>query len=354
MRLIPDLRLFLPTIVISGLSGFLIWSTNSHLLANHAAAIGIGLAVFFIISQLRLEVLQKSWLILYIILFAGLLLLFTQPEIRGAQRWLIIGPLSIQIGEIGKPLYIIALAGLFSNFLPRTAKNFLILVLAGILPILLIAKQPDLGDAVLYSAVWLGLSLTGHIRFRFLAVLLFIGAVLLPLGWRSLADYQRERLVSFVQPDYDPQGIGYNAAQALIAVGSGKFWGRGLGQGTQSHLQFLPESYTDFIFASLTEELGFLGGAILLVAYSIMLYRILTLALATGEIFPRLLAIGAFTQLFSQLFVNIGMNLGIVPITGVTLPLVSYGGSSMVSTFMVLGLVQVIANSKPQQELVIR
>lgn len=354
MRLIPDSRLFLPAIVVSGLSAFLIWSTNSHLLANHAAAVGIGLVLFFIISQLRSEVLQKSWFISYIILLLGLLLLFTQPEIRGAQRWLIIGTLSIQVGEIGKPLYIIALSGFVSNFLPRTVKNFVILVFAGTLPIFLIAKQPDLGNAILYSAVWLALGLTGHIRFRFLAILLFVGAILLPLGWRSLADYQRERLISFAQPDYDPQGIGYNAAQALIAVGSGQFWGRGLGQGTQSHLQFLPESYTDFIFASLTEELGFLGGAVLLVAYSIMLYRILTLALATGEIFPRLLVIGAFTQLFSQLFVNIGMNLGIVPITGVTLPLVSYGGSSIVSTFILLGLVQAIVNSVKRREIVIR
>lgn len=354
MRLAPDLSFFLPAIVISGMSGFLIWSTNPDLLIHHLATIGIGLIIFFVISQLQLEMLQKTWFISYILLLVGLFLLFTQPEIRGAQRWLIMGPLSIQVGEVGKPLYIISLAGIATHFLPRTIKNFFIFLSAGTLPILLLTKQPDLGNGVLFFAVWVAIALAGRAKFRYLGLLFILGVILIPLGWKSLADYQRERLISFVTPNYDPQGIGYNAAQALIAVGSGQFWGRGLGQGTQSHLRFLPESYTDFIFASLTEELGFLGGAILLLAYSIILYRILVLVLGLQETFPRLLAIGVFTQLFSQLFINIGMNLGIVPITGVTLPLGSYGGSSIVATFILLGLVQSVGNSVKRREIVIR
>ena len=163
--------------------------------------------------------------------------------------------------------------------------------------------------------------------------------VFMPLLWMLLKDYQRARLLSFFNPYLDPQGTGYNAIQAMITIGSGGLWGLGLGRGTQSRLLFLPEYQTDFIFSSIVEVLGFFGGLVIIILYLILLTKIITVVFKTEDQFGQLIVIGVFTQLFIQVFINIGMNLGILPITGITMPLVSYGGSSIVSTFIGLGLV---------------
>lgn len=349
-----SLLLVLPAMLISILGSFIIWSVNPDLLSSHLVFLLAGFVIFLALSRIDIIFLRALSPLTYILLLIGLLFLFTQPAIRGAQRWLIIGNTTIQLAEIGKPLYILALAWICSRFIPRSLRHLLIFLLIGIFPILLVLRQPDLGNAVLYLAVFLGLFFSSYSKLRYLVVFTLFGMLLLPLGINQLADYQKERLVSFVTPNYDPQGIGYNAAQALIAVGSGRLTGRGLGSGTQSHLRFLPESDTDFVFASLTEELGFVGGFLLLLSYSILLYGILNAAAKSTILFTRLLAIGIFVQLFAQIFVNIGMNLGLVPITGVTLPLVSSGGSSIISTFIALGLVQSIASYKEKREVVIR
>jgi len=159
-----------------------------------------------------------------------------------------------------------------------------------------------------------------------------------PLVWNHLADYQKSRIITFLNPSYDIQGAGYNALQALIAVGSGGLFGRGLGAGTQSMLRFLPEFHTDFIFASTVEQLGFIGGIILLMLYFALL--VFVLRSGTGkDAFGRLVSYGAFAQIFFQVLVNVGMNMAIIPITGITLPLFSFGGSSIVATCITLGIV---------------
>ena len=167
-------------------------------------------------------------------------------------------------------------------------------------------------------------------------------ATSLPLVWRLLAQYQRDRILTFINPTYDPLGIGYNAIQSAIAVGSGLFFGRGLGRGIQSQLAFLPERHTDFIFATFSEEFGFLGSVALLVLYFLLLLRILRIAKDCDDVFTSLVAFGIFALLLSQIFINIGMNLRLVPITGVTLPLLSYGGSSLIATMILLGFVNAI------------
>jgi rod shape determining protein RodA len=180
---------------------------------------------------------------------------------------------------------------------------------------------------------------------------LVLGVLLLsPLGWRFLASYQRDRILTFINPRHDPLGIGYNAIQSAIAVGSGLLFGRGLGRGVQSQLQFLPERHTDFIFASFSEAFGFLGTVFLLLIFFLLLRRILLIAHSALNNFESLIALGVFAILLSQVFINSGMNLGILPITGVTLPLVSYGGSSLISTMVLLGIVNAIHRNNLKRE----
>jgi len=171
---------------------------------------------------------------------------------------------------------------------------------------------------------------------------------ILPLMWRLLIPYQKSRLLTFINPMLDPQGVGYNAIQAMIAVGSGQWFGRGLGLGTQSHLRFLPEYYTDFIFATLVEELGFIGGAVLLILYGFLLWRIMS-PLLSGQIterVPVIFSIGLFSMLLTQIVINSGMNMGMIPVTGITLPLVSYGGSSLLSVAVSFAILWAIALGK--------
>jgi rod shape determining protein RodA len=347
--------LLFPITLVSGLGIFTIWSINPDLVLGQLIALTIGYILFFLSGRLKAATLRNASIFLYIGLIVALLILFSQPAIRGAQRWLILpNNITIQIAEIGKPIYILSLAGLCSLFKPRNIRHLITFLILGSIPILLVLKQPDLGDAVLYFMVLLAILFSSYSKYRYILALVLAGIILLPLGWNSLEDYQKSRIISFTTPSYDPQGAGYNATQALIAVGSGKISGRGLGRGTQSHLRFLPESHTDFIFASLTEELGLIGGSILLLAYGALFYKILAVALKTDDLFSRLVAVGIFIQLFGQTFVNVGMNLGLVPITGVTLPLVSHGGSSLVATFVSLGLIQGLDKGKSRKEVLIR
>lgn len=203
--------------------------------------------------------------------------------------------------------------------------------------------QPDLGTSLTILAIWLGMLASSNISWKKTFILMLIGLMTLPTTWFFLHDYQRERLLSFAAPQQDPQGIGFHVIQSTIAVGSGGVFGRGLGRGTQSRLQFLPEFRTDFIFAFIAEELGFLGSTIILILYAIILVLIFRILIKTRERFGELVCVGVLSMLFIQIFINVGMNLGILPITGITLPLLSYGGSSLISTLICLGLVASVA-----------
>ena len=354
MKFKVDLQLLLPAALLSVLGSFVIWSVNPDLIVGHLLSVGIGVVLFLVISQFNLVRYQMLWPAIYILLAVGLVAVFGQPAIRGSHRWIVIGEYTIQVAELGKPALAFVLAGFASIFLLRTFRNVVVYLILGFVPAFMVMKQPDLGNAILYLVMILTMMFAGYVKYRYLLYLVLIGTLLLPLGWSALEGYQQSRIVAFVQPDYDPQGIGYNATQALIAVGSGGLSGKGLGQGTQSHLRFLPESHTDFIFASLTEELGFIGSFVLLGLYAVLFYRLLVCAMSSKSIFNRLFLIGIYIQLFIQTVVNVGMNLGLVPITGVTLPLVSFGGSSVVVTFISLGMAQAVFQSERQDELLIR
>lgn len=281
----------------------------------------------------------------YILANIFLALSYLGPNIRGATRWIVVFGAQIQPSEFVKPFLLLAFAHFMAKYTPRKLGNFPVLFLLFALPFLLVFRQPDLGSSLVYAGFWSAMLLAGGLN---VWVFLSIGglvSIMLPFLWSHLANYQQARILTFLNPALDPKGAGYNALQAMIAVGSGQWFGRGLGRGTQSHLRFLPEYHTDFIFATLIEELGFLGGALLLAGYAFLLYRIIAPILRgmVTDVRVFIYSFGLFAMLLSQIFINAGMNMGLVPIAGITLPFVSYGGSSILSTAIAFGILWAIA-----------
>lgn len=286
-------------------------------------------------------------IILYI--FSILLLigvLIFGREIRGALSWFRIGAFSFEPVELAKLVMILILAQYFSL---RHIELYRIrhIIASGIyivIPTFLIFFQPDLGSAMILVFLWLGIMIIAGIKLRQLIVLFLIGAIIFGGAWLGLLKpYQKERIVSFVNPYLDPLGGSYQRIQSIIAIGAGQFLGRGLGQGSQSQLQFLPEQHTDFIFASIAEEWGFVGVLIIFILYFLFFFRVIKIALRSSNNFARLFCIGAAIIFLFQFLVNIGMNLGVLPIAGISLPFVSYGGSNLIISFITLGIIQSIA-----------
>jgi rod shape determining protein RodA len=262
-------------------------------------------------------------------------------EVLGARRWIDFGVFQLQPSEVAKIIFIIILAKYFSGLsgrpsLREVARSGVYLLL----PLSLVVTQPDLGTALVFIAIWGVFLLAARVRPLHLAGLLTVSVLITPLIWRSLKPYQQSRLLTFLDPARDPLGAGYNVTQAQIAVGSGGLWGRGLGHGTQSQLNFLPVQHTDFIFAALVEELGFVGAIGLFILYALLFSRSLRAVSRSRDLFGMYLAVGITAMLLFHIFVNVGMNLGIMPVTGIPLPLVSYGGTAVIMTFVSLGLLQ--------------
>jgi rod shape determining protein RodA len=273
------------------------------------------------------------------------------PHIRGATRWIVVAGAQIQPSEFVKPFLLLAFAHFMAKYTPRKLGSVPVLFGLFIVPFLLVLRQPDLGTGLVYAGFWASMLLAGGLPVWFFASVAAVLGILLPFIWSHLAVYQQSRVLTFLNPSLDPKGAGYNALQAMIAVGSGQWWGRGLGRGTQSHLRFLPEFHTDFIFATLVEELGFLGGTLLLAGYAFLLYRIIAPIirgiLTDTRVF--IYSFGLFAMLLSQIFINVGMNMGLIPITGITLPFVSYGGSSILSTAVAFGILWALARSGDEE-----
>lgn len=286
-------------------------------------------AVFILIASIDHRIFQALYLPIYFgSLFFLITPLFFGSHTRGVLRWLQFGQISIQPSELVKPFLLLAFVMLPSKWR----------IIAFIFPALIIFYQPDLGTTLVLTIGWLTVFLP-NFSFRRIALLgLTVSIVAAPIFWLVLKPYQRDRLLTFVDPYADPLGRGYQVIQSVISVGSGKFLGRGLGQGTQSQLRFLPERHTDFIFASLSEELGFLGAGLTLALFLIVMWRIYLLSQSAANPTVTLYALGTLTMLSFQIWVNVGMNLGLAPITGITLPFVSYGGSSLVSLGITLGI----------------
>jgi rod shape determining protein RodA len=260
--------------------------------------------------------------------------------VSGARRWIHVGPLTVQPSELFKLIFIITLAwALTSARGERLSRAALVgtFVLLGV-PFFLVVKQPDLGTALVLVPV-LGATLVGlGLRMKVLGGLALGSVALMPLAWFVLKPYQRDRLLVYLDPFRDPLGTAYNVIQAKIAIGSGQLLGKGIGGATQSRLAFLPERHTDFIFAVFAEMWGFLGCLVLIVAYALLVLRGFEIAAGTRETRGRILALGVTSVFAVQILINIGMVTGLLPIVGIPLPLMSYGGSSMVVSLTALGL----------------
>jgi len=347
--------ILLSILIISILGLTIVRSVAPELFISQLVFMFLCFLVFLIISFTDYRIFKNYFWLFYALILLLLVLPFVFGQVtRGAVRWIQIGQFTFQPSEIVKPLLVLFLAGFYTRYKIQDTR-YKILSFALFLPvILLIFKQPDLGSSLVVLAIWVGILFAVGLNFKLFAVCCLLFAVCSPLVWRFLKDYQRARVLSFLNPYSDPLGTGYNVIQAVISVGSGKFFGRGLGRGTQSHLYFLPERHSDFIFASLAEELGFLGASLLLVFYFLLLFQILKIAKNAADDFGFLIVTGVFSHLSFQILVNIGMNLGLLPITGITLPLVSTGGSSLLATMVSLGLVENVGRSRRLEEVRIR
>lgn len=323
-----------------------IYSSSSELAVQQLSFIVIGTVLYFIISRMDYRILNNFSPVFYFTIFTLLLAVFVLGEqTRGSVRWIPLGGLNLQPSEFAKPALILILARFWSLNQPEWKNIFKSLV--WVLPFaLLIFKQPDLGSALTIMAIWFGMLLAAHVSIKKVLVLTFLLALIIPVGWFTLQDYQKQRVLSFLMPESDPLGRGYNLIQSTIAVGSGELLGRGLGQGTQSRLQFLPEFRTDFIFASIAEEMGFVGSIIIISLYLLLITYSIKVSGNARDLYGYLLVFGVVSMLFFQTIVNIGMNIGILPITGITLPLLSYGGSSMVTTLICLAFISSVSKYK--------
>ncbi len=289
------------------------------------------------LGRIALPLYVIGLLLLVIVLVAG-------RTGMGAQRWLSLGFFSFQPSEFFKLIFIIMLAGYYS--LSRETLHAMSLLrvffMIVFLPFLLLFKQPDLGTAIVVFLIFSSVSLAKGFQKKLLVTLVVIGLVSLPfvgnIVWTGLKDYQKNRLIAFIDPQADPTGIGYHINQSKIAIGSGEFSGKGFLKGTQGPFRFLPEKHTDFIFAVFAEEWGFIGSFFLLILYFILLVRGLDTARKAKDDFGRLLALGITFMFAIYFFVNIGMTLGIMPVVGIPLPFMSYGGTALLSNFISAGV----------------
>ena len=334
-----NLPISLISFLLISIGILVIYSSSKELAIQQLIFTVIGMIFFFLVTQIELQsiknLIKPLYIFILIMLIAVLILGF---ETRGALRWIPLGIFNIQPSEFAKPILILFLAKFWSD--RRATWLNILKSLLWVAPFfILVFKQPDLGSALTLIAIWLGMLLVTHISVKKILVIALIIIFVIPTSWSFLHDYQRQRILSFLAPESDPLGKGYNLIQSTIAVGSGELFGRGLGRGTQSRLQFLPEFRTDFIFASIAEEMGFVGSLLLLSLYLFLLVYFLRVAQRVNNPFGLLVIMGVVSMFLFQVFVNIGMNVGLLPITGITLPLISYGGSSLIATLLSLGMV---------------
>ncbi len=318
---------------------------DPEMLTRQITRVAVAFTVLFVAAQI-----PPHWLkiITFWLFMIGLLMLIAVPlageSHKGAQRWLNLGVFLIQPSEMMKLIIPMMVAAYLSeHHLPPEPKRLLAATALIIFPVLLIAKQPDLGTSILIASSGFFVLFLAGISWRIIAGLAASAAALLPLFWIYLMKpYQQQRVLTFLDPESDPRGSGYHIIQSKIAIGSGGGFGKGWLNGTQSQLEFLPERHTDFIFAVLAEEFGFWGVLILFSLYLFIIFRGLTIAIQAQETYTRLLAGGITMIFFTYFFVNVGMVSGLLPVVGLPLPMVSYGGTSMVTLMAAFGILMSI------------
>lgn len=314
-----------------------------ELLLKQVAWFAIGTIIVIMMTSIDYHLISSLSYPLYLFVLGGLVAVLV-PGIgqtrMGATRWIDIGPMTLQPSEMTK----LALILVFSKYFADKKKETVFvtdLIVAGIMlgmPVALILKEPDLGMSIVQLPIFAAIIFVAGIDKKYIITLAVLGALGAYPAWLNLKPYQQERIISFLHPESDPLGSGYHVIQSKIAIGSGGFWGKGYMKGTQSQLNFLPEQFTDFIFSVFSEEFGFVGSFLLLMAYLIIILKGLSIAMNAKDKLGQLMAVGVVTVFQVQLFVNLGVTTGIMPVTGLTLPFMSYGGSSVFSTSILLGL----------------
>ena len=305
--------------------------------------IGLGLILFWAISRIDYKTLVDQAPIFYAITIMLLLMVEVfGSTVGGAKRWLPLpAGLHLQVSEFAKVMLVLLVAWFFMGSPGRPVRLVQLAQVVALfaVPVVLVLRQPDLSTALSYLPVLvLGVLLAG-MRWRYVAVLALLGLLAAPIVWRHLQPYQKERLVAFVDPERDPKGVGYQSIQSKIAVGAGGIWGQGFARGSQTQLRFLPVPHTDFIFSAYAEETGFVGVSLALALYFAILMRVVGNAQAAVDAIGMFICMGVAGLLLFHLVVNVGMVIGRVPVTGLPLPLMSYGGSNALTTFLLFGLV---------------
>lgn len=333
-----DWLLALPAFLLLVFSFFILNSVSPSLFPSYYWYFGLGIIIFLFFSLFDFEIVSALSVYFYIISIVLLLITLVIGQVtRGTVRWIPIGSFSLQPSEIVRPFLLV----FFANFICQkklTLKRVIQTLLLMGLPLILILVQPSLGVTALTSLGFLGIFLASEIDKKYFLFLGLIILILVPIVFFFLAPYQKQRITAFLDPASDPQGAGYNAIQSTISVGSGKLFGRGLGKGVGTQLAFLPERHTDFIFASIAEEMGFVGAMVLLLITGFLFFRLVGYTENAINIPARLFLGGLFLTLFAQVVIHVGMNMGLLPITGVPYPLVSAGGSSLLATLTSLGI----------------
>ncbi|HYF10587.1 MAG TPA: FtsW/RodA/SpoVE family cell cycle protein [Candidatus Paceibacterota bacterium] len=317
---------------------------ENYFFEKQLVLLGIGLLVFFGASALDVRFLRRTGVLVFLFLgtIATLLLLFAVGSVfKGAQSWFNLGLFAVQPSDPAKLVLVLVLAKYFSRRHIEIA-NFRHILISGLYAGILFGLvfiQPDFGQALIIGSIWLGMVLVSGISKKHLFLVLGVSALAAICLWFFVLEpYQQQRIKTFLHPLADIRGAGYNAYQSTIAVGSGELWGKGIGYGTQSKLQFLPEYETDFIFAAFAEEWGFAGVGALFLLYGLVVFRLVRSALYGLSNFETLFAAGLAVILLSHFLIHVGMNIGLLPVTGVTMPFMSYGGSHLITTFLGLGL----------------
>lgn len=345
-----DWGITVPVLVMAAASLTMVASIAPRLFPMQCAWFGLGITVAVLLGVSDIRPLTNHRAAVYGIFgFAVLLLILTAlfaPTIRGSRSWLVLGPAQFQASEFAKVALVILFSYFFAKGHTRIAhvSTILISFLYLALPAAFVLKQPDLGSALIMGGIWIGYLFASGIKPRHVGLGVIVAIVGFIIAWNGfLKPYQKERIAGLFSPDRDPLGVNYNVIQAKIAIGSGGLFGKGFRQGTQVQLGFLPEAQTDFIIAALIEEWGLFGAIVVLGAFLSLILRIIWIALESPNNFSRLLCLGAIILYLLHFVVNVGSNVGLLPVIGVSFPFLSYGGSNLLANFILIGIIQSIA-----------
>lgn len=345
-----DYSMFLFAVTLSIMGIFAIYSASydpstgdvQNYYSRQILWLFIGIIMFFIVSFFSYKTIIRYTVFFYAIGLIILAIVLVSGHIgMGAQRWLTLGPLRLQPSEIFKIIWVITLAWLFMDFddskfsiIKIFKKSFFLIP-----PFFLVFLQPDLGTSMTYLVIWGCIILFLGVKRSTLIIAIISMLVVIPVLWSHMHDYQKKRVITFINPEHDPFGAGYHIIQSKIGVGSGGVDGKGYLNGTQSHLRFIPERHTDFIYSVINEEFGLIGGTIIIILFLILIIRVFMTGVNSKEPASKILCISVGSYIFFQFIINSYMTVGMMPVVGIPMPFVSYGGSSLISFFTMLGLV---------------